>query len=100
MDAKVMKEMLEGNSGLRSEFTDVSVHYTGKTYSVTFSFRPILVLVSLQGMHAIISDGMTSAYSYEGSIALLLKDISWNNTGISFQIVSNQNTMAYFWGIG
>lgn len=100
MDAKVMKEMLENTGGLRSEFTDVSVHYAGKTYSATFSFRPILVLVSLQGRHAIISDGMTSAYSCEGSITWILRDISWDSTGISFGIVSDANTMAYFWGIG
>lgn len=100
MDAKVMKEMLEGTSGLRSEFTDVSVHYAGRTYSATFSFRPILVLVSLQGYHTIISDGMTSAYSYEGKFTWMLRNISWDNTGISFQIVSDANTMAYFWGIG
>ena len=99
MDAKVMKEMLEGQQGLRSEFTSVSAYYSSKTYSVTFSFHPILVLVSLQGRHAIISDGMTSAYSCEGS-TWILKDISWDSTGISFGIVSDANTMAYFWGIG
>ena len=101
MDAKVMKEMLENTGGLRSEFTSVSVYYASRTYSATFSFRPILVLVSFQERHAIISDGMTSAYAYDGgSLALIMQNISWDNTGISFKIINNINTMAYFWGIG
>lgn len=106
MDAKVMKEMLEGNSGLRSEFISVSAYYPNRTYSATFSFHPILLLVSVRyrsdsPLHAVAGEGTEDIYSIETSTpALIMKRVSWNDTTISFQVESTTDQMFYFWGIG
>ncbi len=107
MDAKVMKEMLEGQSGLRSEFTSVSTYYADKTYSATFSFHPILLLVSCSirsdsPFHAVVGEGTKTVYSFEASNPyLLMTSVSWGDTTISFSTASiNTDRMFYFWGIG
>lgn len=106
MDAKVMKEMLEGNSGLRSEFTSVSAYYDSRTYSATFSFHPILLLVSVRyrsdsPLHAVAGEGTKNIYSIETSTpVLLMTRVSWDDTTISFKVDGNTDRMFYFWGIG
>ena len=106
MDAKVMKEMLEGNSGLRSEFTSVSTYYANRTYSATFSFHPILLLASVRyrsdsPYHAVAGEGTKDIYSIEMSTpVLIMTGVSWNDTTISFQVESTTDQMFYFWGIG
>lgn len=106
MQAKVMKEMLEGNSGLRSEFTSVSAYYESRTYSATFSFHPILLLVSVRyrsdsPLHAVAGEGTKDIYSIETSTpVLIMTHVSWNDTTISFQVESTTDQMFYFWGIG
>mgnify|MGYP007059997662 CR=1 FL=1 len=101
-----MKEMLEGNSGLRSEFTSVSAYYDSKTYSATFSFRPILLLVSVRyrgdsPLHAVAGEGTKDIYSIETSTpVLIMYNVSWNGTTISFRVQSNTDQTFYFWGIG
>lgn len=106
MDAKVMKEMLEGNSGLRSEFTSVSTYYADRTYSATFSFHPILLLVTCRErsnspLHAVAGEGTKDIYSIETSTpVLIMTRVSWNDTTISFQVESTTDQMFYFWGIG
>lgn len=107
MDAKVMKEMLENTGGLRSEFTSISTYYASRTYSVTFSFHPILLLVSCSTrsdspLHAVASEGTKNIYSIETSTPyLLMTDVSWDNTAISFSPPStNTDRNFYFWGIG
>lgn len=107
MDAKVMKEMLEGQQGLRSEFTSVSAYYDSRTYSATFSFHPILLLVSVRyrsdsPLHAVVGEGTKDVYSIEetSTPALLMYNVSWNDTTISFQVEGNTDRMFYFWGIG
>lgn len=106
MDAKVMKEMLEGNSGLRSEFTSVSAHYESRTYSAIFSFHPILLLVSVRyrsdsPLHAVAGEGTKDIYSIETSTpVLIMTRVSWDDTTISFQVESTTDQMFYFWGIG
>lgn len=106
MDAKVMKEMLEVKSGLRSEFTSVSAYYSSKTYSATFSFHPILLLVSLRyrsdsPLHAVAGEGTKDIYSIEMSTpVLIMTDVSWDNTTISFRVQATTDQMFYFWGIG
>lgn len=108
MDAKVMKEMLEGNSGLRSEFTSVSAYYASRKYSVTFSFPPILLVVAYRErsnspLHAVVGEGTSSVYSIETGATpyLLMKSVSWDDTTISFYAgTTNTDRMFYFWGIG
>lgn len=106
MDAKVMKEMLEGNSGLRSEFTSVSAYYDSRTYSATFSFHPILLLVSVRyrsdsPLHAVVGEGTKYVYSIETSTpVLLMTRVSWDDTTISFEVDGNTDQTFYFWGIG
>lgn len=106
MDAKVMKEMLENTGGLRSEFTSVSAYYSNHTYTVTFSFHPILLLVSVRyrsdsPLHAVAGEGTKDIYSIETSTPVLIMErVSWNDTTISFQVESTTNQMFYFWGIG
>ena len=106
MDAKVMKELLEGNSGLRSEFTSVSAYYDSRTYSATFSFHPILLLVSVHyrsdsPFHAVVGEGTKEVYSIETSTPfLLMTRVSWDDTTISFQVNGSSDRMFYFWGIG
>lgn len=107
MDAKVMKEMLENTGGLRSEFTSVSAYYESRTYSAIFSFRPILLLVSVRyrsdsPLHAVAGEGTKNIYSIEetDTPALIMTNVSWNNTTISFQVYGNTDRMFYFWGIG
>lgn len=106
MDAKVMKEMLEGNSGLRSEFTSVSAYYDSRTYSATFSFHPILLLVSVHyrsdsPLHAVVGEGTGEVYSIETSTPfLLMTRVSWDDTTISFHVDGTSDRMFYFWGIG
>lgn len=106
MDAKVMKEMLEGQQGLRSEFTSVSAYYDSRTYSATFSFHPILLLVSVRyrndsPLYAVAGEGTTDIYSIETStLILIMTRVSWNDTTISFQVEGNTDRMFYFWGIG
>lgn len=106
MDAKVIKEMLEGNSGLRSEFTSVSAYYSNRTYMATFSFHPILLLVSVRyrsdsPLHAVAGEGTKDIYSIETSTPVLIMErVSWNDTTISFQVESTTSQMFYFWGIG
>lgn len=106
MDAKVMKEMLEGQQGLRSEFTSVSAYYSSRTYSVTFSFHPILLLVSVRyrsdsPLHAVAGEGTKNIYSIETSTpVLIMTGVSWNDTTISFQVQATTDQMFYFWGIG
>lgn len=106
MDAKVMKEMLENTGGLRSEFTSVSAYYESRTYSAIFSFHPILLLVSVRyrsdsPLHAVAGEGTKDIYSIETSTpALIMANVSWNDTTISFQVDGNTDRMFYFWGIG
>ena len=108
MDAKVMKEMLEGNSGLRSEFTSVSAYYDSRTYSATFSFHPILLLVRVSvsyqsdsPFHAVVGEGTKKVYCIEtGTPFLLMTRVSWGDTTISFKVDGNSDRMFYFWGIG
>ena len=106
MDAKVMKEMLEGNSGLRSEFTSVSTYYASREYSVTFSFPPILLVVACRErsnspLHAVVGEGTSSVYSIETSApVLIMTRVSWDDTTISFKVEDNTDRMFYFWGIG
>lgn len=106
MDAKVMKEMLENTGGLRSEFTSVSAYYESRTYSATFSFHPILLLVSVRyrsdsPLHAVAGEGTKDIYSIETSTPVLIMErVSWNDTTISFQVESTTSQMFYFWGIG
>lgn len=106
MDAKVMKEMLENTGGLRSEFTSISTYYDSRTYSATFSFRPILLLVSVRyrsdsPLHAVAGEGTENIYSIETSTpVLLMTRVSWDDTTISFKVDGNTDRMFYFWGIG
>lgn len=106
MDAKVMKEMLKGDSGLRSEFTSVSAYYESRTYSATFSFHPILLLVSVRyrsdsPLYAVVGEGTKDVYSIETSTPILIMTrVSWDDTTISFHIQSNADQTFYFWGIG
>ena len=106
MDAKVMKEMLENTGGLRSEFTSVSAYYDNRTYSATFSFHPILLLISVRyrndsPLHAVAGEGTENIYSIETSTPILIMTrISWNDTTISFKVDGNTDRMFYFWGIG
>lgn len=106
MDAKVMKEMLEGQQGLRSEFTSVSAYYSNRTYTATFSFHPILLLVSVRyrsdsPLHAVAGEGTENIYSIETSTpVLIMTRVSWDNTTISFKVEGNTDRMFYFWGIG
>lgn len=107
MEAKIMKEMLEGNSGLRSEFTSVSTYYDSRIYSATFSFPPILLLVACRErsdspLHAVVGEGTSSVYSIETDATpyLLMRNVSWDDTTISFQVEGKTDRMFYFWGIG
>lgn len=106
MDAKVMKEMLENTGGLRSEFTSVSAYSSNHTYMATFSFHPILLLVSVRygsdsPLHAVAGEGTKDIYSIETSTpVLIMESVSWNDTTISFQVKRTTSKMFYFWGIG
>lgn len=108
MDAKVMKEMLENTGGLRSEFTSVSTYYASRKYSATFSFHPILLVVtcrerSKSPVHAVAGEGTSDIYSVETGATpyLLMSSVSWDDTTISFYAGStNTDRMFYFWGIG
>lgn len=106
MDAKVMKEMLENTGGLRSEFISVSAYYSNRTYTATFSFHPILLLVSVRyrndsPLYAVAGEGTKDIYSIETSTpTLIMESVSWNDTTISFQVERTTTQMFYFWGIG